>query len=113
MCMHELPVAQNILDIVLQNAGDSKSVKKINITIGELSAIIGDSVQFYWDIISKDTIAEGALLHFELVKTRFVCKDCDLEYSPKPDGFECLECNSSNVKIIAGKEFQLTSIEVD
>ena len=65
--MHELPVAQNILKIVLQNVGDAKAVKKINITIGELSAIIGDSVQFYWDLISKDTVAAGAILNFDLI----------------------------------------------
>jgi len=111
--MHELPVAQNILDIVIQNAGDAKSVQKINIVIGELSAIIGDSVQFYWDLISKDTIAEGAKLNFEIVKTKFLCNDCNSEYSPSTEGFECINCKSMNVKIIAGKEFQLSSIEVE
>ncbi len=111
--MHELPVAQNILEIAIQNSGDAKSIKKINITIGELSSIIGDSVQFYWDLISKDTIAEGAIIHFELIKTRFKCKDCDEQYSPNKDSFECVNCKSKNVLVIAGKEFQLTSIEVD
>ncbi len=111
--MHELPVAQNILEIVLQNVGDAKTVKIINITIGELSAIIGDSVQFYWDLISKDTVAEGAILKFDLIKTRFSCKDCKEEYSPVPGSFDCINCESKNVKIVAGKEFQLTSIEVD
>jgi hydrogenase nickel incorporation protein HypA/HybF len=111
--MHELPVAQNILEIVLQNVGDAKNVKIINITIGELSAIIGDSVQFYWDLISKDTVVEGATLNFDLIKTRFFCNNCKQEYEPVAGSFECVHCEGKNVKIIAGKEFQLTSIEVD
>ena len=111
--MHELPVAQNILQIVLQNVGDAKAVKKINITIGELSAIIGDSVQFYWDLISKDTVAEGAILNFDLIKTKFFCNDCKKEYAPVSGNFECIHCEGRNVKIVAGNEFQLTSIEVD
>jgi hydrogenase nickel incorporation protein HypA/HybF len=92
--MHELPVAQNILDIVIQNAGDAKSVQKIN-------------------IVMLDTIAEGAKLNFETVKTKFLCNDCNSEYSPSTEGFECINCNSTNVKIVAGKEFQLSSIEVE
>ena len=111
--MHELPVAQNILDIALNNAGDSKKITKINITIGRLSSIIGDSVQFYWDMLSKETIAEGAILNFEIIETKMLCRDCKTQYSPNEESFECVNCKSKNIQIIAGKEFQLTSIEVD
>ena len=60
--MHELSVTESILKIVLQSAqeNDAEEVTDISLTIGALSSIIDDSVQFYWDHISKGTIAQNA-----------------------------------------------------
>lgn len=111
--MHELPITQSILDIALRHAGNAKSVTKINLVIGDLSSVVGDSVGFYWDLLSKDTIAEGAILHFERIKTRFLCTACQNEYEPEAKEFNCPNCESDQVKILAGKEFQVESIEVE
>ena len=111
--MHELPITQSILDISLRHAGEAERVTKINLVIGDLSSVVGDSVSFYWDILSKDTIAEGAVLHFERIKTRFLCTACQHEYEPEAKEFKCPNCESDQVKILAGKEFQVESIEVE
>ena len=68
--MHELAVTESILDIASrhgQEAGASK-VTDIYIVIGQISSVIDDSVQFYWDMISEDSICEGSTLHFQRVK---------------------------------------------
>ena len=111
--MHELPITQSILDIALRHAGDAKNVTKINLVIGDLSSVVGDSVSFYWDILSKDTIADGAILHFERIKTRFLCTACQNEYESEAKEFNCPNCESDQVKILTGKEFQVESIEVE
>ena len=111
--MHELPITENILQIALRHAGDAKRITRINLVIGDLSAVIGESVQFYWDIISKGTIAEGAMLHFERIGACFHCKDCENKFTPDGLKFECPQCGSANVNLIAGREFQLESIEVE
>jgi hydrogenase nickel incorporation protein HypA/HybF len=111
--MHELPITQNILEIALRHAGDAKRITCINLVIGDLSAVIGESVQFYWDIISKGTIAEGATLHFERIRACFHCKDCGHEYRPDGRKFECPQCGSDQVNLIAGQEFRLESIEIE
>jgi hydrogenase nickel incorporation protein HypA/HybF len=66
--MHELPVAENVLEITLRHARQANAtrVTDLYLVVGQLSSIIDDSLQFYWDIISKDTIAEGAVLHLIL-----------------------------------------------
>jgi len=63
--MHELAVTQSILKIALQHAekANANRVTDLNIVMGELSKMVDDSIQFYWDIIAKDTIAEKATLH--------------------------------------------------
>jgi hydrogenase nickel incorporation protein HypA/HybF len=111
--VHELPITQNILQIALRHAGDARRIIQINLVIGDLSAVISESVQFYWDIISRDTIAEGATLHFERIRARFHCKDCGNEYQLDDRNFECPQCGSGRVDLVAGREFQLESIEVE
>ena len=82
--------------------------------IGQLSSVVDDSVQFYWDMIAKDTIAEGANLRFNRIPARMECQECNQVYILDGNQLEgCPACESFNVKIIAGKEFRLESIEVE
>jgi hydrogenase nickel incorporation protein HypA/HybF len=83
------------------------------VTIGQLSSIIDDSILFYWDIISKDTIAEGARIKFKRIPTQMVCLNCGNTYTPGDLDFDCPECGSSKIKIQSGREFFLESIDVE
>jgi len=111
--MHELPVAQNILKIALRHADNAQRITRINLVIGDLSSIVGESVKFYWDLICKETLAEGSELQFDRIKTRFYCNDCGHEFEPINREFKCPECGSFQAKVIAGKEFRVESIEVE
>jgi len=112
--MHELSVTENILEIALRHAQESNAARVININlvIGQLSSIIDDSVQFYWDMVSKDTIAEGAKLHFTRIPARLLCQDCDKEYSPSGE-LICPSCHGSHVAVLSGNEFRMESIDVE
>ena len=113
--MHELSVTQSILDIALNHAKDAAASRiiSLNITIGEFTSIVDDSVQFYWDILTKETIAENSELIFNRVKSEILCKDCHHKYSPNPGELACPKCGSINVEILAGKEFFLDSIDIE
>jgi hydrogenase nickel incorporation protein HypA/HybF len=113
--MHELPITQNILDIVLRHAeqAGATSVTDINIVIGRLSSVIDDSIQFYWGLIAKDTIAEGAVLHFRRIQPMLKCKECGTGYDPGDVMMPCPQCNSLKIEIVAGNEFFLESINVE
>ncbi len=60
--MHELGITQSILSIAMEKASEIQASKitKINLIIGELSGIVDDCVQFYFDFLSQDTIAAEA-----------------------------------------------------
>jgi hydrogenase nickel incorporation protein HypA/HybF len=111
--VHELPITQNILQIALRHAREAKKIIRVNLVIGDLSSVIGDSVQFYWEIICKGTIAEGSTLHFKRIKASFRCEECENEYEPDDREFNCPHCGSNQVVLVAGREFQLESIEVE
>ena len=113
--MHELPITQSILEIALRHAQQSgaKRVTDLYLLIGQLSYVVDDSVQFYWDMIAKDTIAEGATLHFQRVPAEFLCLDCNHRYPVDGENLACPDCGSTHVKVASGDEFRLESIDVE
>ena len=111
--MHELAVTQSILEIALRHAGNAKRITNLYLVIGDLAGIVDESVQFYWDIITKGTIAEGSQLEFKRVKTRFHCEACGYDFEPPDRVSKCTQCGGYQVFITAGREFRLESIEVE
>ena len=111
--MHELAITQSVLEIALRHAqaAGGTGIRGLYLVIGQLSSIVDDSVEFYWDIISKDTLAEGAKLHFRRIPAELLCRDCQHRYSPNED-LTCPLCHSSRIEVTAGDEFYLESIEV-
>jgi hydrogenase nickel incorporation protein HypA/HybF len=113
--MHELAVTQGMLSIALEHAAKAgaKKITRINLAIGEISGIVDDSVQFYFDFVGKDTLAEGASLSFERVPARFRCRACQTYFSPGMQQWTCPHCGELSFEIVAGREFYVDSIEVE
>lgn len=113
--MHELSVTQSILEIALRhgNEANAKRIADIHIVMGELSTMVDDSIQFYWDMIAEGTIAQGAKLHFRRVPAELQCMACFTKYHPKEMELICPNCGSVGVKIIAGEEFSLEALDVE
>jgi hydrogenase nickel incorporation protein HypA/HybF len=113
--MHELSITENILEIALRHAkqANAKKINTIYLAIGDLASIVDDSVQFYWDIVAKDTIAERAALNFKRIPTTLQCQECSLRFSPNEDDFSCPDCNSHKIKVVSGNEFYLDAIDVE
>jgi hydrogenase nickel incorporation protein HypA/HybF len=113
--MHELAVTESILKIAEKHAIQAGAIKvtDINIVIGQLASIVNDSVQFYWDIVSKDSICENARLHFKRIPAKVVCLDCSHEYALPGELEPCPNCASMRIKIASGEEFWLDSIEIE
>jgi hydrogenase nickel incorporation protein HypA/HybF len=112
--MHELAVTENILEIALRHAEQAGAARIANIylVVGELSTIVDDSVQFYWDIISEGTKAEGALLHFKRIPAEMRCRQCGHGYL-LAGNLVCPQCDSADVQVVAGSEFFLESLEIE
>lgn len=112
--MHELAVTQSLLELALKHARATNAVRitDIHIVMGELSTNVDDSVQFYWDLIAKDTPAAGATLHFKRIPAELQCQACHASFPPD-DEYLCPQCGGAQLKVIAGEEFYLDAIDVD
>jgi len=113
--MHELAVTQSILNVALESAREAKAQKiiEIKLVIGELSSIVDDSVQFYFDIMSEGTEAEGATLNIKRIPARFECTVCKQQFVRKGHSFRCPHCGG-DAKICEGaNEFYIESMVVE
>ncbi len=113
--MHELAITQSMLDLVLEQAekAEARKVGRINLVIGEMTGVVGDCVQFYFDFISEGTLAEGAALSFVMVPPKTRCRGCDKLFELKEFDWTCPYCGGNSLQIVAGKELFVESIEVE
>lgn len=113
--MHELGITENIVNIALAKAGEAEATKvtQINLVVGEMSGFVPDCIQFYFDSLSKDTIAEGAVLHFESVPTQLHCRNCSATFHPQDTLWSCPGCQGQSMEISKGRELYIESLEVE
>lgn len=113
--MHELAVTQSILETAERHAREAAAwrVNRLHLVIGELSSFVDDSIQFYWDLISKGTLCEGATIEFRRVPARLLCLECGTEYPLEGELTPCPSCGSPRVRVVSGDEFRLESIDIE
>ena len=114
--MHELAVTQSILEVVLAAAerADARTITGIDLVVGDLASVVDDSVQFYFDILSKDTLAAGAQLHFQREPAIATCSDCGAQTSVRlPVDPVCPQCQGIHVQVTGGRDFRVASIDIE
>jgi hydrogenase nickel incorporation protein HypA/HybF len=113
--MHELSVTEQIVEIVLDHARKAKAdrVVKVNLIVGELTGFAGDSIQFYFDVLSKGTEAEKATLSVSSIPAKARCQQCKNEFHPGGMDWLCPACGGPIEELMGGKEFYVESIEVE
>ncbi len=113
--MHEASITESLLSLALEKAKEAKAKKitRINVVFGELSGVVGECVQFYFDVISKDTLAGGAVLNFETRPAVVRCNKCNKEFKPENRDWTCPDCHEPGIEIVSGRECYMESIEVE
>ncbi|MDP9228645.1 MAG: hydrogenase maturation nickel metallochaperone HypA [Actinomycetota bacterium] len=122
--MHELALASAVHETVIRHA-DKRKVQSVEMRIGRLRQVVPDSLSFYWEIVSRDTLADGAKLELELIDGLLRCGECAHEWDPAPKPaedevdvlfapqFRCPQCEAGGAEILKGEEFEVESIIVD
>jgi hydrogenase nickel incorporation protein HypA/HybF len=113
--MHEMSVAQSILKIVLAEArkNGATKIKTVRIRAGELRGIVQEQLGFFFQFITKDTLAEGSSFEVEYVPIKAGCKSCKHVFMVQNYEFLCPECESKDVDLIQGMELAVKEIEIE
>jgi len=113
--MHEYGLTKQIVAIACDAAKkeNAKQVNSILLVIGENTGIIPDSIQLYFDMIAKDTVASGAMLDLRIVPTQMHCPHCNKNFLRPHFSFACPECGMLGNPTQIGNEFYVESLELE
>lgn len=113
--MHEMGITQGILAASFDAARDAGAVRitEIRISVGELTETVDFALQFAFDALTPETMAEGATLVINKIPARSRCRTCGEEYDHDRFTMICPYCQSFDVELLQGRELRIDSIEAD
>ena len=110
--MHELSLSSAILETALRHA-DGRPVRSVQMRIGAMRQVVPESLDFYFGIVTRGTLAEGAALEVDYLPARLRCGDCAREWEPELPMFRCPACGGAEVETLSGSEFEIEYITVE
>jgi len=112
--MHEVGLAQSIVDIVREKAGDGsfRVVKTVFLRLGALANVEPEALQFGFECARRGTIAQEATLQIERTPGTARCMGCGKEVTVQTRLDECPVCGSGQLVVMTGDEFRVTELEV-
>jgi hydrogenase nickel incorporation protein HypA/HybF len=112
--MHELSVAQRIVEIAEEQAAKSglARVTAIKVRIGGLTTVVPEALNFCFGFATEGTLAAGAELLIEEVPAEAKCSSCGRAFRVTDAFFMvCPSCSSPDTTLLRGQELDLLSIE--
>ena len=112
--MHEFGIAQEIVRVVQEHAkrSDAQQVSGVIISIGKLSGVVFEALEFCLSVCVKGTPLESADFKMEHIPALARCKECLTHFDLVRHEFMCPVCKKSNWHIVSGKELFIKEIEV-
>lgn len=113
--MHELSIAQGIIDLVIGEAGRNqvRKVTRVDLEIGAMAGVEIEALLFAWETIRQGTLAHEASLVIDHVEARARCLACDTEFPPDNYLAACPSCGSYRYEIIKGRELRVSSFFIE
>lgn len=113
--MHEYGITKQIIKISTDAAKEYPNAKitDIHVVVGELTGFIGDSIQMYFDFISRGTSAEDSKLHIKIIPAKMYCSNCMSDFKRAKGTFNCPKCGTLGAPTDIGQEFYVENIEID
>ena len=113
--MHELSLAQSILNIVKEHIPPERigAVRRVRVDIGRLSGVVADSLDFCFTALVADTPLQESRLELNTVPLRLACADCQDTFESECDIFHCPSCDGSRTTVVSGMELWVAAIELE
>ena len=112
--MHEMAIVEGILDIAFDYAKQNQASKITTITlkIGEMSGVEIEALNMSFDVLTKDTIAEGAELIVNRIPIIGQCNKCGEKFQIEHYNFFCPQCDGILI-LKSGRELQVESLDME
>ena len=113
--MHEMSIAKSLIDIIHEEMAknDARILRTVRLNIGEMAAIVPESLKFCFEIITKDTELEGTKLIMDIIPLMGYCHSCKEEFEIIDYAFLCPKCGDTKIETIGGQDLSIVEIEVE
>ncbi|MDO5044050.1 MAG: hydrogenase maturation nickel metallochaperone HypA [Coriobacteriia bacterium] len=113
--MHEFGIMSSVMDNVIRVAQehDAQKINQISLRIGVMVEAVEESLQFAFDILKEDTIAQDAVLEVIEIQPYSRCIECGHEFEHTRYDLRCPKCDSPLTQVLKGRELEVASIELD
>ncbi len=117
--MHELSIAQNLLEIIreeMKKHGKSRLLT-VKIKHGRLSAVVPEALDMAFTSLTMDTSLAEAKMVMEAVPLTLKCYACGKEFSPEDTAHIFVPCPHCGEEIghtvVSGKELFIEYLELE
>lgn len=113
--MHELSIAQSILDCIHKQLEPYPGAKptRIGVKIGSMAAIDATALQFCFEAILLGTDWEKLELVPNVIPARRTCTQCGHNFVVEDYNTFCPACESGDTEADGGDELDLEFLEID
>ena len=120
--MHELSMAQGIINAVIDTAetNNATEVNEVTIELGRLAMVNPEQLKFILGVLVENTIVEDSVFKFEEIPVEIECSECKFHgaaildekdhYAPM---VTCPECGSFAVEILNGRDIVVKNIIIE
>jgi hydrogenase nickel incorporation protein HypA/HybF len=113
--MHEMSICEGILQVMEEQARvqNFTRVKGVWLEIGPLAGVELEALRFGFDVVTRDSLAEGAALEIIEMPGQAWCLQC-AKTVPVIQRFDaCPECGSYQLQVTGGDEMRIKELEVE
>ena len=113
--MHEVSIMEEAVRMAVdaaKSAGASR-VLALRLRVGTLSGVVPEALRFAFDVVCRDTMAEGASLEMESVPAACWCAACQAEFECADFFSECPRCHNLSGELRRGRELEIASVEIN
>ncbi len=112
--MHEVSLCRGLLSLIEEHAAAQgvARVKSVVLEVGALAGVELEALRFAFDVVMKDTLADGAALEINTVPGQAQCGGCGQTVAIERRFDPCPLCGGQLLDIVAGDELRLYELEV-
>jgi hydrogenase nickel incorporation protein HypA/HybF len=113
--MHEMSLAEGILQLI-EDAARQQNVQRVSavyVEVGQLASVEVESLRFCFDVVIKDSVADGARLEIIDVPGTGWCIDCSQSVPMDDKLAGCPRCGGYRVQVTGGTEMRVRELEIE
>ncbi|NOY80651.1 MAG: hydrogenase maturation nickel metallochaperone HypA [Kiritimatiellaeota bacterium] len=116
--MHEFSICEQLVRVIGEELARVNSERPVHllrarVAVGRLRQIVPENLRFAFEVLTRDTPAEGASLELREIPVTATCGGCGWHGEVEPNRFVCPECGGTNLEAHTGRELFLESLEIE